>query len=912
MTAIDVPSSKGSPVNSPSTFPEAIAPISESDGQIGKSPGLIRRISRGAANRLRKRSFSAKSPDHGAGPVLLRHASDLRTIDVASNVLDAGADSHSDDDDDVSLYTDAPENLELSVVESAAPTVSAVLEQGTWVQKVTKKKRKLVRLRLDPGAAKVRWNPSDADAKVKSRKQFYIDNVREVRVGDESRNARQDVQISTDQEDRWMTILYDAPDRSKDKTMKTMHFIAPNQYILRLWQDALKAVERERIEIMNALSPDCEKSNRGMRLAWSQLATATELTFDAARTICRKMEINCPQQIIRAHFDRVDTLHTNTLDYDQYQRFIDLFKVRHDIRHIFDEIRTGDNISLDDFLAFLKDVQGVRVEDAKDYWIAKYHSAIRKSRAQDAMNLEAFQRFLSSSTNACMPMTVPDVCLDRPLNEYYISSSHNTYLLGRQVASASTVEGYISALVKGCRCVEVDCWDGKDKRPVVNHGHTLTSEVLFEDCIHVINKYAFASTPYPLIISLEVHCGPEQQAVMVDIMTRIFKGALVSAAISEAATLPSPEDLRNRILIKVKSSQPFDRRVRAKSIDSTPNQTPSTSASSSPLMSVANMSDEFLPDPRTSNIIPVLSALGVYVRGMKWSDFASPGAGLYNHIFSLAENTYTALFKDIKALEKHNAGYLMRVYPARMRLDSSNFDPLQSWRHGVQMAALNWQTNDVNMQVNSAMFAAGLDRTGYVLKPQSLRTAKGMSWVTFTVKIISAQRLPKPKNHPDTEMNTCVTFELITAEDRPRGVVKDKDSTPQTPTPMQTRTKLVQGGFSPRFDQTISASVETAYPELLFVRWIVWSTPDATSSSMLATFTAKLDGLYCGYRHLPLYNAYGERFREAKLFVRLQKQDPISLMVEDSRSPDLGRTSTERSWPRKIFGRASSIPDHVS
>lgn len=59
------------------------------------------------------------------------------------------------------------------------------------------------------------------------------------------------------------------------------------------------------------------------------------------------------------------------------------------------------------------------------------------------------------------------------------------------------------AFAQGCRCVELDCWEGPGGEPIVYHGHTLTSKILFRDVVQTVRDHAFT------VSSQDPHAQPQ-------------------------------------------------------------------------------------------------------------------------------------------------------------------------------------------------------------------------------------------------------------------------------------------------------------------------------------------------------------------------------------------------------------------
>ncbi|KAK3949883.1 1-phosphatidylinositol-4,5-bisphosphate phosphodiesterase [Pseudoneurospora amorphoporcata] len=321
------------------------------------------------------------------------------------------------------------------------------------------------------------------------------------------------------------------------------------------------------------------------------------------------------------------------------------------------------------------------------------------------------------------------VSRDYPLPEYFVSSSHNTYLCAHQLFGESSADPYRHTLRAGSRCVEIDVWDNPDNvdEPKVTHGYTLVSNIPFRQVCNIILQVVQEERGAPVLISLENHCGARGQEALVRIMKEVWGRHLLDRPVETEEHVEQDQhvplrELGSKIAVIVEHHLVNEA---------------SSSSSDSSLDSSSDDEDEKKEKRQrkqakqtpeiTKLIIPSLAELGVYGQSVKPPDnswFTSASLSLkdgpHHHLINVSESGLNRLLSQGHgaAIARHNSRHLMRVFPKGTRISSRNLKPLPFWALGAQVCALNWQTFDASMQINEAMFAG---TEGYVLKPSWLR-----------------------------------------------------------------------------------------------------------------------------------------------------------------------------------------------
>eukprot|EP00038_Savillea_parva_P017361 m.19984 g.19984 ORF g.19984 m.19984 type:complete len:1333 (+) comp3742_c0_seq1:562-4560(+) len=446
------------------------------------------------------------------------------------------------------------------VLEQSGDTARRLLKAGMVLRKFSAKRSMLQTVfRVDTSSMQIVWQQG------KQTKRINLEEVREVRRHEAAlrckvyRNSNDAGLADVDfafvviygTEFKLRQLCLAVPEHEGGVESRVAAFAAWTEGLLRLcavWAPDLHTSDRQMVYWLKREWHSMAKHHHGPGLrdikAWLQ-----------------KVSCKLSNRETKELFSIVDRMDQGSLSERQ---FYQLYAIASDalsptFRFVVKEAGGKDIVSPTDLQAFLREHQG------QDASVAQCTEIVKRYTGPDGhFRVGNFVAYLHSMENAAFSPRHRRVYqpMDQPLAHYFISTSHNTYLFGNQFKSESSFEAYIKCLEDGCRCVEIDTWDNPRAddpydQIVVTHGNTLTTKIKFRDVVPAIMEHAFTASPYPVILSIEQHCGLQQQACMAEIFKKELGAALVTGPLPECSEpdrdcYPSPEQLKHRIIIKHK------------------------------------------------------------------------------------------------------------------------------------------------------------------------------------------------------------------------------------------------------------------------------------------------------------------------------------------------------------------------
>uniref|UniRef100_A0A8C5DQ55 Phosphoinositide phospholipase C n=1 Tax=Gouania willdenowi TaxID=441366 RepID=A0A8C5DQ55_GOUWI len=689
--------------------------------------------------------------------------------------------------------------------------------------------------------------------------QFTLDDIESVRKGRQSEGLKKHTDASV--EELCFSIFFKG-------SKKNLDLMAASDVEATRWVKALDKV----LNNMRNLSHQKKSEHwiiNCMRKADKN--ADNKMTLKELKHFLRQINVEVDDTYAEEIFKKCDTSNSDSLEDSEIKHFYDMLTHREEIDVIYGQYsKTEGQMSASDLLNFLLNEQREQATPEDAYKLIEKYEVDEIAKQKKRMTKDGFLMYLHHDDGSILNPAHKPVYQDmsQPLNHYYISSSHNTYLMEDQVKGPSSTEAYIRALMKSCRCVELDCWDGDNGEPVIYHGYTMTSKVLFREVIQAIKDYAFKTSEYPVILSLENHCTLEQQKLMAHYLISILGEALLSKPLGYTipTNFPSPEELKGKFLIKGKRLNKLD------AFFNKNNTIEDDSVSEED--EAADFKENKQNGQKKSKIklAKQLSDIVIYCKSVHFSgfehardnqDFYEMSSFKESKAFNLADTSATAFCH-------HNMDKLSRIYPAGSRTNSSNYNPVPMWNVGCQIVALNFQTPSKEMHLNQGRFLPN-GFCGYILKPEFQRSLSSQfnpntltkgPWLkrkTFHVMVgvVSGQQLPKINK----EKHKSIVDPLVRVE--VCGVPADNAS--------KETHYIDNNGFNPTWNESFKFVIHV--PELALVRFVVEDYDSTSQNDLIGHYCLPLTSVQNGYRHVPLLTKRGDVICSAGLFVHLMLID---------------------------------------
>ncbi|KAJ0003603.1 hypothetical protein NQD34_008701 [Periophthalmus magnuspinnatus] len=821
-----------------------------------------------------------------------------KTIPRRSSLIKEGSRSGRDRKKTVSFSSSLTEKK----ISSAADCIHAMVE-GSELKKVRPNSRVYQRyFLLDTGLQALCWEPSKKES---DKARISLDSVKEVRTGRNTETFRCSGVYEQISEDCAFSIiygeLYDSLDLVAHSAEVANIWVTGLRYLVQYGQQALDMLAHSQdslrvgwLEHMFSCAEEAERleeEDQGLRLLSAvRLIQGVNPGVSSTKLEQRFRELQRARErstggLTNGAEAEAEGRRTGRAIRNERVSRADFIQVFHDFctrpEIYFLLVQFSSNkeyLDTKDLCRFLEAEQGMaHVTEDTALKLIQAHEPSAQGRQQAFLSLDGFSSYLTSPECHLFDRDHKLVCQDmsQPLSHYFISASHNTYLIEDQYRGPSDLSGYIRALRMGCRCVEVDVWDGDGDEPLVCAGHTLSPPLVFHCVLEAIGRFAFVSSDYPLILCLENHCSLRQQKVMVGHLLRILGDKLYRDEPKEGDMyLPSPQALKHRILLKGKKlglgvAEEGEVSEEDEGADMVAKMKVTNNGEKEQKNVSLNVSAQASPQktpPRKFRLLKELSDLVTLCSSVHFVDFQTSSRTQKPwEMCSLHEALALRLAGENPGdFVNHNKHYLTRVYPSPMRVDSSNMNPLDLWKCGCQLVAMNFQTAGLMMDLVAAWFRQN-GNCGYVLRPEIMRqevsyfsadtrdSVPGVSPQLLHIKVISGQNLPKPKGSgaKGDVVDPYVYVEV-------HGIPADC-------TERRTRT-VTHNGDNPIFDESFDFQINL--PELAMVRFVVLD-DHFIGDEFIGQYTIPLECLLPGYRHVPLQSLTGEELPHARLFVHV-------------------------------------------
>ncbi|KAK6621314.1 hypothetical protein RUM43_011620 [Polyplax serrata] len=327
------------------------------------------------------------------------------------------------------------------------------------------------------------------------------------------------------------------------------HVVCPDAATAKIWVDGLRSITHN--VKANNFSPFTCLLKHWMRLGMlvdpkgKVSVKVVVRTFSSGKT--EKLVYQCLQEL-GLPSGKNDVIEPADFTFDKFYALYHKICPRNDIEELFQSISQGkaESINVSQFIMFLNEKQRdprlneilyPLYDEKRAVEIISTYEQDETARNEKRLTKDGLIRYLMSDENAPVFLDRLDIYMDmdQPLSHYYINSSHNTYLSGRQFGGKSSVEMYRQVLLAGCRCVELDCWDGRseDEEPIITHGKAMCTDILFKDVIYALRDTAFVTSDYPIILSFENHCCKAQQYKLAKYCDEILGDYLLKEPLSD-------------------------------------------------------------------------------------------------------------------------------------------------------------------------------------------------------------------------------------------------------------------------------------------------------------------------------------------------------------------------------------------